>query len=270
MIKKTIPYSLIAVLLVSSAAKADDGDVDIVGPTGRSSIAIADANLNYRNDQILQGMSQQAGDGHQTENTLTVSGIYAVNDRVSVSAALPWNLSDSYTFNWQGNSQTTSNTGVGDALGVSAILLNNIGQGFKLVGSIGTDRSAGFGAAYYAAIQPQYRFDNNLLLTSNFGMQHQTGYNASEYVNLNLLWRVTPSLSIVPSIGLMHIEGTNTYSGYYSRTAELAATYHVNYNWAVSASATWSEQSTQTTDTYSNDIANGRYYNFAIGARRWF
>ena len=146
MIKKATPYSLIAFLLASSAAWADDGDVDIVGPTGRSSIAITDANFNYRNDQILQGTSPQAGDVHQTENTLTISGIYAVNDRVSISAALPWNLSNSYTFNWQGTSQTTNNTGVGDALGVSAILLNNTGQGFKLVGSVGTDRSAGFGA----------------------------------------------------------------------------------------------------------------------------
>jgi long-subunit fatty acid transport protein len=271
MLKKVIYYCpLICLLLASGVVWADDGDVDIVGPTGRSSIAVTDVNYNYRNDQFLQGISQQQGDGHQSGNTLTISGIYAVNDRISVSAALPWNISDSFTFNWQGTSQTTNNTGVGDALGVSAILLNNTGQGFKLVGSIGTSRSPGFGAAYYAALQPQYRIDSDLLLTANFGVQHQTDYTGSYYANLNLLWRVTPSLSIVPSIGLVYTESADTYSSLYSRSVELAATYHINPQWAASASVTWTGQSTQTSDFYSNEITNGRDYKVAVGLRRWF
>jgi len=267
---KTYSVSLLLSLLASGAAFADDAAVDVVGPSGRSSIAITENAFNFHSNADVDGGTMPGGNDHQTGETLAVSGVYAVSSRVNITASLSWDYASENTFTWQGDSQTTNQNGIGESLGVSAVLIDNNGAGFKLIAAAGSTHNEGYDPVYYASLGPQYRFDDKLLLTSSFGVQHEAGFSGSAYAVANLVWKVTPSFSVVPSLGATRYRASEYWSGYTQSTEELSATYHIDRDWSVSASLTHGAQTTQTSSYYVNDLADAHSYNYGIGLRHFF
>ena len=266
----TLSVSLLLSLLAGSAAFADDEAVNVVGPSGRSSIALTENTFDYNNDAYLRGTTTLGGNDHQTGDTLDVSGVYAISSKVNITASLYRDCAAENTFTWMGNRDITNQDGVGEDLGVSAVVIDHGGPGFKLVAAAGATHFEGFTPVYYANLEPQYRFDDALLLTSSFGVQHESGYAGSAYAALNLVWKITSSFSVVPSVGVTRYRADGYWSGYTQSTEELSATYHIDHHWSVSASVTHGSDTTQTSDFYANDLANAHSYNYGVGLRRSF
>jgi hypothetical protein len=268
-------FSLFFLLLTCIAAWADDNSLSVVGPTGRSSFIVADSFRDYKANQVLRTTLQLNGSVHNTINTATLGGYYAVNDRVTIFASLPWTTASSYTSNWGATSQTKSRNGLGDELEVSAVLAGDtFGNGFRLVGNLGSLRAAQYSPQTYVQLQPMYWFSKELLLSANVGAGHQTLSNNFNYnyqsAHINLLWYAMPQLSIMPSVGLEHVNSSNTYSGYNNSSIGLTSTYHVDNNWSAFVGLSWMSQSARNTNWYANDVVDGREYSISFGIRRLF
>jgi hypothetical protein len=256
-----------ALVLASSPASAQvDNDIAVVGPSGRSDVGLLDEFFRSTDDRLLHGTALQMGQMLATDNTLIPSAIYAINERLSVSASLPVALMDNESVTWRGSSHDTSHTGLGDAFGISAALLGDFrSPGLRLVANAGETRVAGQEPTYYGEFLPQYRLGPDLLITPRLGMDHVMGGGNSQYAFLEVLWTFVPSVSLIPDIGLTHYDGNDAYSDYHSWTAGLSVTDHLDTNWALTAGASWSRDSPLSASHSLEDIANGRVVVLTLG-----
>jgi hypothetical protein len=259
------------VLAVSAAHAEDDTDIDVFGPGNRSSVAVFAAGSGFQADEVLHATGQKAGGVRTHDNTLSVSGIWAINDRFNLYAALPWTVGNDSTLTFGSMWQSQQHTGLGDALLLSAWLWGDAhGNGFKLAGSVGTQRHAGYRPTPQVQLQPQYRVDEQLLLGAVIGTRDVEGYGGTPYLSLELAWRPAPAWSVLPRIGVARYAATNGYGSFDDRWAGLSVTHHLDSQWSVTGGATWRSQSDRTTAHYVNDLDNGRGWSAELGVRRAF
>ena len=262
----------LALILAASQAAADDMDVDVIGPSTRSSVAIADNDYHYSANQRSNQSGLIEGNVKQSINTLSVSGIWALDPQLNLTWSLPYALHNSTTSIWQATVQRSGQTGLGGALGISATFYeaSNAPQGFKLTAYAGLDNEKSENALYFGMIQPQYKFSDQFTLASSLGQQHESNGLNDEFLNLNLIWHVSPALTLTPSANFVHYEAFDTYSSVNRIGLGLSATYHLDRTWSISAQASYASLSDQVTHYYINDLTNTSAYNVKAGIRYRF
>ncbi len=260
-----------AAVAASNISRADDADVDVVGPNGRSSIAASIGYYKNQSDLIYRLSGEKAGYAQRTVDNFTTSGIYALNNKLSFTGSVQYTFHDQNTFNWLGTTQTTEKTGNGGSLGLAALLFGDqIENGFALAGNAGIAKSEGSGAVYFAALQPQYRFSSTLLMSLNIGLRNQNSNTHSTYAALNIVWRVAPKLSLVPSFAVSRFGAYDSYNSFQERTAALSATYHLSNDWSASASGSSNSFTDRRTFQYSNNFTNASLSTYSLNVRRSF
>lgn len=258
--------------LATGPAIADDLDVEVIGPSNRSSVSITDLNYHFSANQRsnLDGLVE--GSFKQSLNVFAVSGIWALSPQLNLTWSLPYSTHNSMTNVWQGNVQELGQTGVGGALGISAAFVGDdkAAQGFKLTGYAGSNKFNGENAVYFGMLQPQYKLSEQFTLASNVGLQHQSNAGSSEILALNLVWHAAPDVTIIPSASVAHYEPANGYAGFHTFGLGLSMTYHLDREWAISAGANYANQSDQLTTRYVNDFTSASYYSVTAGVRYLF
>jgi hypothetical protein len=254
-----------------AAAHADDSDLDVAGPSGRTSVALFVQQQKYNSNEIFRATNVAEGTETSASTYVTLSSIYALSDRVSLTAAIPWTTSDSHDFTWFGSSQTHSDVGAGGAIGMSADLVGRQADlGPMLVGRVGITKYAGNGASQTLALQPQYRFDRSLLASVGIEVRHENGVTGSQSLTANVLWHVSPEVSVVPTLRATHVNGFDSYSSYRSTLFGASLTYHPTLDWSASIAFYRGQDTDRITNLYANNIADARTSSATIGVRRSF
>jgi hypothetical protein len=261
-----------ACLSALAAAHADDTDVDVFGPSSRSSIALFDVASSYHADEVLDATGQTQGALKTHDNMAVLQGVYALTPRVNLVGALRSHLSNDQSFSFGPFAGSTQNTGIGDSLGASAWVAGHPAQrGFAVAASVATARDPGTDARFSMQAQPQYRIDDSWLVGGAIGVQDLPGYGGGNaYASLHVGWRPTARWSVVPSLSVYHYVAAHGYGSFDNRELGVSVTCHVDKHWAVSAEAMWLDQSDRTTDVFANDLRNGRGASGDVGLRYSF
>jgi hypothetical protein len=262
---------LLVLAAIAKTASADDADIDVVGPTGKSSMAFLVQQYRYNSDQVNTVTHATNGSVKSETTYLTLSAIYAITERVSLTGAIPWTTNSNVTATWLGNSQSKHDSGAGGNFGVAAKLIGQqTDTGPTLVGAIGVSKGEGSNVSQYLTLQPQYRFSPQTLITLNMSIRHQVNSPRTQSLAANFLWRIGHDFTVIPTLRASWVDASNTYSSYRETVAGATLTYHPNPTWSASVAANGGRDSNRITSYYVNSFEHATVLSVFAGARRNF
>jgi hypothetical protein len=273
------PLALICAALVHSPSWANDEDVLTVGPNGRSSIGFTTsyktASYNTTSYDIYGPFSSlSSGRVENSATSVTLTGIYAINNRLSLVGSIPWLFNNQYSSTFLG---TTSTFRIPNQLeysvGASALLWGNVEKtGFRLSGYVGTSHATpNRGTTYTASVTPQYWISNSLGFSANLGvLKPPEGlYKTGATSQLTIIWRATSNLVFTPSISASYFPANYGFPTFQSRHLGTGATYTFDRNWAIYTTASVGTRPAQTT-SFGTTSDNFRDKSISIGVRHSF
>jgi hypothetical protein len=261
---------LCAVIFQVSPCNADDQNVTVVGPTGISSVGVSMGYSRFQYDVRNRGTF--IGNATETDNSVSISGSLAINERLSINASVPWIFNQRYSSNFFGNSFTNERPNdTGYSIGVAALLLGAVERsGFRLTGHVGTQRlnqSEGF--VYNSSLSAQYWKDPSLGASLLVGAEKVSDYPASVYSQITVIWRTTPRLTISPSFGYSYLPFRDALSSTRAMYIGLGASYAVDKDWTIFARGSGGVRKPQYT-YYETGYEHIRYGDFSLGVRKSF
>jgi hypothetical protein len=255
--------ALVAALSISISARADDADIDVPGPTGRSWVAIDGSYARSSNN--TDDSSGFESRSRASSRSTTLYGAYAINEQVDVSLNASRQLyrsTSTYSFGSSQFSDASNSTGVG--LRVRA-WGTPTSEGFGLVGSVSADHSEGGSTIYSGTLMPQYRFNDSLLTSFTLGLARGSEDWRAQFAQASLVWKAAPDLSIMPAVNWSRWDSSDSYPSQHSLQLDLGASYHLNHNLSVLAWAyVWR---TSDVDTGLFRITNSRSRGVSLGLR---
>lgn len=255
--------ALVAALSTSINARADDADIDVPGPTGRSWVAI-DGSYARSSADTDYGAGFQSS-SRTSSRSIALYGTYAINEKVDVSLAATrylYRSTSTYSFGSSQYSDASNSTSVG--LRVRA-WGTPTSEGFGLVGAVSAGHSEGGSTSYVGVLMPQYRFNESLLASFALGLVRGSDDWRSQFAQASLVWKAAPDLSIIPGVNWDRWDRNNGYPSQHSLQVDLGASYHLNHNLSVLAWAYVGR--TSDVDTGLFRITNSRSRGASLGLR---
>jgi hypothetical protein len=271
-----VSFAIVLNALASMACWANDENLVLLGPSGRSSVNVSTAYSSAQYDASASGgyglNSLYLARVRERNNYLALGGIWALSERISVESSLPWAFNSRSSENTlQGTFSDSRSDQVGYSLGLGASLLDSPARtGFRLSGYIGSAKSPNDSVARIGAnLSPQYWLDKSLGVAANFGVSKSSGYAINSTSGLSVIWRTTPNLTLMPSVSVNYARANDEYSEFRSRRVSLAATYFLDRHWAAHATGLIGDRMAQTTASGLR-FDNYRAFSASLGLRRTF
>jgi hypothetical protein len=259
-------------LLFNGICKATDENLIIVGPNGRSSIgsSITFFKFNYEQQDTLS--NQKIGRVSENGSVITLTGVYALSNRVSLLSTLPWVFNQRYSNNFFGTYVSGEKPNQsGFTIGVSALLLGDIEQkGFRLTGYVGTSfYDHNNSVRYSASITPQYWINRFVGISAAASVTNAADLYTTSNAQFNIFWRPAPQWTFSPWLAASNVLNYGSSAPPQSRSLGLGITYAFDPDWAVFGNGSLGERDAQTR-TSSLTIDNYRSRSINIGIRRSF
>ncbi len=225
------PLPLLALLLglSTTTARADNADLDVPGPSGRSTVLLLGTASVDRNDYEYS-TGEKFGSARSTYRSTTLQGSLALHERVSLDLALGRSLYKSkFTSTPSGYSSTTSDANNYAGIGLS---LRPVGsptsEGFGLVTSLWGYHPEGGDTTYSLGVQPQYRVNSSWLGVMSFNLMRGADDYRSLSITSEAVWKITPNMSLMPGLTWQRSEFGAGSPAYRRVTASVAYAYHFN------------------------------------------
>jgi hypothetical protein len=262
-----------AALSACAAACADDVDITIFGPVSHSSVAVFDTAQHASASLVSRIEDQTVGELASHTNTLTLEGLWAITPRFNVEGALRGTAADRTTRTLSDVTTTFEDAGPGGRLDASAWLYGDArlaGPGVAL--SAGLQRQVGNPNRWFVQLSPQWRNEGTLIVSVPLRVSNafDGGSGALATASLHVSTRVSPALTLEPEFGVVHHAANNSYTAWQTWWGGLVATWHVDPQWSASLEGVGSWQTDRNTQTYANDVQNGRAASLQLGLRRTF
>lgn len=242
-------------------AHADDGDIDLVGPTGESSLSLR-GGYQRAIDTVDDGFGSTAR-GRFTGFNLAPGAVLAINDRLSVFGHAYWTMASRYDSPSSGNfAAARTRTGTqyqGADLGLAVNLMGaSSGQpGFRLNGLFGYSKPDVGHAQYTLSLQPQYRFNDVYALSSSVSIARTPGQSRTLFAQVATLWRLAPQWSLTPSIGWQQFQSDNTNYRSNAWSEGMGLTYRVDPLWSASVGLDLQQFSAPSVTVNSTNLSLG-------------
>ena len=259
-------------LAVSCAlpAWADEDDADVVGPTGRNSVALSVGRSAIDADLVTTATGAAAGRVDGSRRELNLLGVWSVNPRFSLTGGL-LAQSDKTSVQVGGLDSRDDSDGLGYLLLASWRPVGTLADnGYKLVVNGGVRKDEGEDPLWHLAVQPQVRVSAALLLAGSLIAEHQQDSGNRQGVRLHALWRMAPAWSLVPSVTVLRQDAHDDLSSFTLRRVELGTTYRLDNRWSVNASVARLTQGDAVSTGTGLSVTGYRSTQFMLGARYGF
>ncbi len=257
---------LLALALLSTAAWADEDDLDVIGPNGRSSVGLKLGYSRYTADGVTVATGRKVFDSTVTGRHLDLQGVYAINERFSLALELPTQrVKSKVSGGALSNESTETSTDIG-LLGAWRALGSITQQGFGLVVNAGVAHMEDGPNVFHLGVQPQYRFSPEMLVGGTVFVDHDNDGNDNVGAKLTGVWRFAPAWSLVPQLTFVHSQDDAPDW----QRAELSVKYRVDAHWSVTGGASYTKLDRITSAGVPTALENQHVSRWDLGVRYSF